>query len=61
MSIRQDIEVLSTDKPPPKDVHSYVVITSQGKLRFRRRLGWKVTETIGIGIFNPRGLVRKSI
>lgn len=60
--VRQDIEVLPADTPVGKLFgHNVIVITSKNKVQKNDplkslRLGWKVTETIGIGIVNSRAV-----
>lgn len=53
--IRQNIEILPADEEP--SAHDHLVITSKKKLRKGRfRIGFKVSEKIGIAIVNPRGV-----
>lgn len=57
--LRQNIEVLSADKPKTRPHSSRVRLNQKGKLEvktFRVTLGFRVTETIGIGIVNTNAL-----
>lgn len=65
--IRQELTILPADDPKG-DGHSKlhrVIITARGKSMVRQpfRLGWTVSEKIGVGIINPRALkgLKKSV
>jgi hypothetical protein len=67
MPVRQDIEVLPGDEVTKIGANDHIVITSKGVITDKpwRRfiLGWKVKETIGRVVVNPRGVSkgRKSV
>lgn len=58
--IRTDIEVIPADEQAGVD--EQVIITSKGKVQTNPNrplvLGWKVKETIGVDVVNPRGVAR---
>lgn len=62
MPVRQDITVLPADTPVGTLFgHNVIVITSKNKVQKSDptrslRLGWTVSETIGIGIVNSRAV-----
>lgn len=58
MPIKQEIEVLPADDFSV-DIHDQVIISSDNRTGRNPRqlvLGWKVTETIGVGVVNTRGV-----
>lgn len=66
MPVRQDIEVLPGDDFVP--MHEYVVINGKDEMELyvpskRLKLGWTVSESIGVGVVNTRGVTagRKSV
>jgi hypothetical protein len=58
--IRQDIEIILGDKRT--DINDQIIISSRNNIyvsepsRSMGSLGWTVSETIGIGIVNPRAI-----
>ena len=57
MPIRQDIEILSADKPRKLTLDCMIVIDTRGKMSKNSfKLGWRIFEKIGLGIINPSGL-----
>lgn len=55
--IRTEIEVLGPDKPMIIGMRNALIINCRGRMSKRSRfLGWTVSEKIGIGIINPRGI-----
>lgn len=69
--IRQEIEVLGPDEPRRLHTgvnsndyffHDKIIINSKKKIgignriRAIKKIGWTVSETIGIGVINPRAI-----
>ena len=61
--IRQDIEILPANEPKlNKGLHKQIVINSRGEAYHKqnRIIGWKVYETIGVAVVNPRGISKSN-
>jgi hypothetical protein len=59
LPIRQELTVLPADKPMGNHSHLHkIVISARGKAHIRQpfKLGWTVSEKIGVAIINPRAL-----
>ena len=59
--IRTEIEVLSADKPIYTGFYNCIEINSRGKMKKWRGIGFIMTETIGFGIINTKGLSKLDI
>lgn len=60
MQVRTEIEVIPADEKETEE--DAIVITPRNEVKQNNglRLGWTVTETIGIGIVNPRAIAKLS-
>jgi len=56
VSVRQDIEVLPAD--PVTNWEDRIVRTPRNTIRDKNIIGFRVRETIGIAVVNPRGVAR---
>lgn len=67
--IRQEIEVLPADVPKETkiEMHGWIIIDDQDEIKIKPtapfKLGWIVSEVIGVAVVNPAGVSagRKSV